>query len=50
MRLGNIVWMSVIAVALGLASIMSGVLQYNDLTLGTGLAAIAAAVLATRER
>jgi hypothetical protein len=46
----NVVWMSVIAVVLGVVSIMSGVLEYNDLTLGTGLAAIAAAVLATRER
>lgn len=46
----NVVWMSVVAVVLGLASIVSSVIQYNDLTLGTGLAAIAAAVLATRER
>lgn len=46
----NVVWMSVVAVVLGLASIVSGVIEYNDLTLGTGLAAIAAAVLATRER
>lgn len=46
----NVVWMSVVAVVLGLASITSGVLEYNGLTLGTGLAAIATAVLATRER
>lgn len=46
----NVVWMSVVAVVLGLASIVSGVIEYNDLTLGTGLVVIAAAVLATRER
>lgn len=46
----NVVWMSVVAVVLGIASITSSVLEYNDLTLGTGLAAITAAVLATRER
>lgn len=46
----NVVWMSVIAVGLGIASIISAVIGYNDLTLGTGLSAIAAAVLATRER
>lgn len=46
----NVVWMSVVAVVLGLASITSAVIEYQDLTLGTGLAAIAAAVLATRER
>lgn len=46
----NVVWMSIVAVVLGLSSIVSGALERGDLALATGLSAVAAAVLATRER
>lgn len=46
----NVVWMSVVAVVLGLAAITSAVLGHTDIALATGLSAIAASVLATREK
>ena len=46
----NVVWMSVVAVVLGLAAITSAVLGYSEIVLATGLSAVAASVLATREK
>jgi hypothetical protein len=50
MKLGNIVWTAVIALGLGVATIVSALAGEEVLTLGLGLSAVTSALLSARER
>ena len=50
MKLENIVWTAVVALALGLASVVSAFMNQETLTLGFGLSSVTSALLSSRER
>lgn len=50
MKLENIVWTAVIALVLGLATLVSAFQGESTLTLGFGLSAVTSALLSARER
>lgn len=50
MNLKNVVWTAVVALALGLGSIISGLQGNGELALALGLGSISSAVLSSRER
>jgi hypothetical protein len=50
MDLKNVVWTAVIAMGLGIASLVAGVLDNSTLALSLGLTAIASATLSARDK